>query len=361
MSLYILEENQKLIWDSMNKVPKFQQFQGGREQWFREIIEQFYEHNKFKLLSVQELQQLNRDTVTYMMKDLNKREVVQPIHTSFMGFSGPIPTPVSHGEVVKFPSSTLEGKAVTRDFILDQKHEELNKQFSTRQQEYGEMLKRGPAHDVDFRATAAEDKPIENMDELIQQHMKQREYEIMSTFGSKPDVVPNANGGIQLDVVNLGTLDPSISTATFQGASFDSQKINKPIVRSTKFPYNDITDEPPPKNVKWLPHVEESGPQLKSALRGTNRKTASTNSETMMLKEFMESMTGYMQTLRDEIEILKNGRSKSDHVVSAESSQNPLVNNILSRMKHKHVDENIRQSRPHTLDELEDISNTFTL
>ena len=63
MSLYILPENQKLIWESLNVIPSFQNFgqnnPGEKEEWFRDIIHQFYESNKFKLLSVQELQQLN--------------------------------------------------------------------------------------------------------------------------------------------------------------------------------------------------------------------------------------------------------------------------------------------------------------
>jgi hypothetical protein len=358
MSLYIQDENQKIIWESMNKVPKFQTFHGNREQWFREIIEQFYSHNKFKLISMQELRQLNRDTVTYMIKDLNARDVVQPSHVPFMGFSGPVPTPVSHGEIVKFPSSTLEGKVATRDFMLEQKQEELNKQFSTRQQEYGEMLNRGPTQDVDFRATASEDKPIENMDELIQQHMKQREYEIMNTFGSTP--VVQHNDGLQLDEVNLGTLEPNTGGSVFRSASSESQIPNKPIVRSAKFPYNDITNEPPPKNVKWSSHLEESsGQQLKSALRGTNRKIEPTTNDSNIVREFMENMTGYMQTIRDEIESLKQGRTQS-----FDANQNPVVNNILSRMKHKHMNMStdiMQNTIPSTLGDLEDISNTFVL
>ena len=65
MSLYIHQENQKLIWDSIHKLPRFQEFAknepGKQEALFREIIQQFYESNKFKLLSIEELQQLNME------------------------------------------------------------------------------------------------------------------------------------------------------------------------------------------------------------------------------------------------------------------------------------------------------------
>ena len=343
MSLYIREENQKLIWDSMNKIPQFQQFEGERESWFRSIIEQFYEHNKFKLLSVQELQQLNRDTVSYMIKDLKelrKRDTFQPSHSPFMGFSEP--TPIAP-QVIKFPSGNLEGKAATRDYMLEQKQEELNKHFSTRQQEYGEMLKRGPTQEVDFRATAGEDKPIENMEELMQQHLKQREYELTHTVGSKE----GGSGGLQLDVVDLGSLGGNtlgLGGNALGGNAFSdtSSSMNKPIVRSAKFPYNDITNEPPPKTVQWSSRLEED-PQLKSALRGGKSKPVLSNGDSVVLTEFMESMTAYMETMRNEIETLKSGRDNKH-------------TDILSRMKKKTV-----LQEPVSIGELEDISNNFTV
>ena len=356
MSLYIHEDNQKLIWDSMNKIPQFQQFKGEREQWFRSIIEQFYEHNKFKLLSVQELQQLNRDTVSYMLKDLKelqKRDTFQPSHSPFMGFSEPTPVTQHSQQVIKFPSGNMEGKAVTRDYMLEQKQEELNKQFSTRQQEYGEMLKRGPTQEVDFRATAGEDKPIENMEELMQQHLKQREYELTQSVGAAPK--EGGNDGLQLDVVDLGSLGGNalglggnalaLGGNALGGNAFSetsSSVTSKPIVRSAKFPYNDITDQPPPKNVQWSTKLEDE-PQLKSALRGANRKPTLSNGDSMMLKEFMESMTGYMETMRNDIDALKQGKESKS-------------NDILSRMKKKVV-----HNEPVSMGDLEDISNNFTI
>jgi len=362
MSLYIHEENQKLIWDSMNKIPQFQQFEGEREQWFRSIIEQFYEHNKFKLLSVQELQQLNRDTVSYMMKDLKelqKRDTFQPSHSPFIGFSEPTPVAQNSQQVINFPSGNMEGKAVTRDYMLEQKQEELNKQFSTRQQEYGEMLKRGPTQEVDFRATAGEDKPIENMEELMQQHLKQREYELTQSVGAPKE---GGNDGLQLDVVDLGSLGGNalglggnalglggnalgLGGNALGGNAFSetsSSVTSKPIVRSAKFPYNDITDQPPPKNVQWSTKLEDE-PQLKSALRGANRKPTLSNGDGMVLKEFMESMTGYMETMRHEIDALKQGKESKS-------------NDILSRMKKKVV-----HKEPVSMGDLEDISNNFTI
>jgi hypothetical protein len=332
MSLYIHEENQKLIWDSMNKIPQFQQFEGERENWFRSIIEQFYEHNKFKLLSVQELQQLNRDTVLYMIKDLKelqKRDSFQPSHSPFMSFSEPTSISQSSPQVIKFPSGNLEGKAVTRDYMMEQKQEELNKQFSTRQQEYGEMLKYGPTSEVDFRATGGDDKPIENMEELMQQHLKQREYELTQPKAGNSD-------GLQLDVVNLGG----------NALSGTSSSVNNSTSLSPNLIYNKITSESTPKNVKWSSNLEQENnkPQLKSVLRGaTDKRPAQpTNSDGYVLREFMESMTGYMETMCNEIYALKQGTTKNN-------------SDILSRMKKKPVPREIGFGN------LEDISKNFTI
>ena len=43
MALFILQENQKLIWDTMNKVPQFHlldaSIPGGKERWFKDLIQ----------------------------------------------------------------------------------------------------------------------------------------------------------------------------------------------------------------------------------------------------------------------------------------------------------------------------------
>jgi hypothetical protein len=125
MSLYILNENQKLIWDSMNKIPQFQTFgrdvPGQREDWFRDIIQKFYESNKFKLLSVSELQQLNRDTVSYMIQELKSQSysTFTPTMGSFFDDAS-----TNNTQMLRFPSNEIERKSVTRDYIAGQKQEE---------------------------------------------------------------------------------------------------------------------------------------------------------------------------------------------------------------------------------------------
>ena len=68
----------------------------------------------------------------------------------------------------------------------------------------------------------------------------------------------------------------------------------------------------------------------------------SSNNEGTVLREFMESMTGYMETMCNEIYALKQGNLNN-------------TSDILSRMKKKPV------PREHGFGNLEDISNNFAI
>ena len=416
MSLYILPENQKLIWESLNVIPSFQNFgqnnPGEKEEWFRDIIHQFYESNKFKLLSVQELQQLNRETISYIIQNLKEKEkeklAVQPVFSSssFIGgqtlygesfnnnstISGPnngsasgsmehnhfLPRSNTNNirsdnnnskPVIKFPSSATEQKAVTRDYIMEQKHEELNKQFSNRQKEYGEMLKMGPQFDVDFRELEA-DKPIENMEDLIKQHMESRKAELQNTNNLPTEYSANINGNSSFAPTDYSSnLQTSPSLNVIDLGTSGQAKLAKEVVRSQKFPYADITNEPAPKNVRWATNDDKNYPPIKSALRQPNNQpphNPQNNSQQNHLpmnnfQEFMSDMRDYMQTMRQEIEQLKNGRNIPQQNIPQQNyqntnsldNQNPLVSNILSRLKrpaqqHSHSQQQQQQEQPHS-------------
>jgi uncharacterized protein YajQ (UPF0234 family) len=150
MSLYILQENQQLLWSTMSKIPKYQVFGQtnpvGRESWFRTIISQFYEANRNRTISIKELQQLNRETISYMVKNLESQEV--------------------------------EPAGVTRDYFSEKKQGELAREFDLRQQEYNGMMKVAPVKEIDFRINTENDGPIENMDELIRKQILERNMDV---------------------------------------------------------------------------------------------------------------------------------------------------------------------------------------
>jgi len=361
MSLYILPENQKLIWNNLNNLPLFQNFNEytsiKKDEWFREIIHQFYESNKFKLLSVQELQQLNRDTIIYMLQKVKEMAAMKPVVHPISSFIGggqsllgdsftnsftsinpaanlaPINQPINKQNkppVIQFPSNSVEQKAVTRDYILEQKHEELNKEFSNRQKDYGEMLKRGPQHEINFREIKA-DEPINNMEELIKQHMAQRDaemkvYDNIDNSQSKPI---NPNITVSIEPVLLKKVEIMSNDVT---NSEDDLVMSKHTVRSQKFPFADITNEPPAKNVRWSDNEE---PVYKSAMRRQGNTNNNSNSHIghigqmnmSSFQEFMMEMKECMQTMRQEIDELKRERYGS--LPDYKSSQNNTLMNEL--------------------------------
>lgn len=173
MSLYIHQENQKLLWDSIHQYPLFQNFSHQnpqiKEQWFRNIIEKFYEHNRFKSLTIKEVQQLNRETILYMIEDLKQTSAPN------VNYNAIDQSPMSYS------SLPMENKDASRDAIMERKQNEIQSKFTLRQQEYSSMLQNGPSFEIDFTEKSQDDSPIENMENLMQNVMKQREYDLTET------------------------------------------------------------------------------------------------------------------------------------------------------------------------------------
>jgi hypothetical protein len=336
MSLYILPENQKLIWDSINKIPQFQNFglnvQGQREEWFRDIIHQFYENNKFKLLSVQELQQLNRETISYMIQDL-KELSVQPAPTSslFMNNSfGDMGTAIVNGKpsVIKFPTNATERRSSTRDYMAEQKQEELSRQFNERQREYESMTKRGPSHEIDFKINEEEDGPIENMDELIKQHIKQRDAETkiyMDNISQQQQNRPLQKTVNNFEVINLDDISPP---------QFRPEMAAKP--RRVVPTQQDIYQDNSKKNVRWSNTLETSGSgRNQPSMNEMPNQSSMKSSETMdykFFREFMLEMKDNMKAIRGELDSIKYG-NREEPIAEPEVLQNPIVSNILSRLR----------------------------
>jgi hypothetical protein len=139
MSLYIHPENQTLLWNTIQKNPKFHQITINKQEWFSSIIKSFYEKIQYlPPLTPQDLLQINRQTISYMMEQINALSVDRP----------------------KF----AESKKVVTD-------------FNARQQEYESSLKPKVPPIADF-SEKINDDAIQNMDELLQQQIRQRDYDV---------------------------------------------------------------------------------------------------------------------------------------------------------------------------------------
>lgn len=138
MALYIHPENQTLLWNTIQKNPKFQHLTINKQEWFSNIIKAFYEKVQYlPPLTNQDLLQINRQTISYMMEQINTLLLDRP----------------------KF----AESKKVVNE-------------FTTRQQEYESSLKPKLPPIADFSEKISDDA-IQNMDELLQQQIRQREYD----------------------------------------------------------------------------------------------------------------------------------------------------------------------------------------
>ena len=181
MSLYIIPENQQLIWDYIHKVPVFvstwqNTVPGEKEQRFNQIISHFYESVKYKTLNVQDVRQLNRQTIMAILDDTKKIRSVDTATSQ------------------TFP--TIDN-TVTQQYMLEHKQQELSSHFNDREKEYSLMLKGSAPPQIDFRLSEMDEGPIENMNALIEQHMKSRD----TQFAMQP-LATNTENQIISDLVN---------------------------------------------------------------------------------------------------------------------------------------------------------------
>ena len=78
MSLYVHPENQRVLWNTINKAANFVNIPDS-DQWFKQVIAHFYHHNMHRNLSQTELLKLNKDTIEYMIQQLKAPTASVPV------------------------------------------------------------------------------------------------------------------------------------------------------------------------------------------------------------------------------------------------------------------------------------------
>ena len=69
MSMYIHPDNQKVLWNTINKAKGFSD-KPDADQWFKQTISDFYHHNSNRNL---DLLTLNKATIEYMVQQLKPK------------------------------------------------------------------------------------------------------------------------------------------------------------------------------------------------------------------------------------------------------------------------------------------------
>lgn len=270
MSLYILPENQTLIWNTISKMSHFQQKEH-KQQWFQNIIQQFYDKSNPNL-NVPELRSLNKETLQYMIHELKTKK-----DFSSHSYDGISSTPFFQNDSLE--SNTME----TRDYLIEQKQTKINNQFENRQQEYGSMLQRPAIEEIDFSEKKQDDTPLDNIDSLLQKQMKEREYDIQPLQSKTP-----------------------------KSESIKPIEEDKPISLEIQ---NLDENEKPPKQVSWAQDVEKqyvSKNQFSELEKQVQDFTKFVKDEIILLKEEISELRQQIQ--RKHVE--EESAEKMKHVMS---------------------------------------------
>jgi hypothetical protein len=173
--LFIHNENQELLWNIINKCSLFYKTQTlNKEQWFRNCIQHFYDkiqNENIQINNKDELQELNKNVLTYMVTQLHQ------ISQQYSGTQRPqsnLPLITPSIQQTSFISAqNYMGKEAERA----NKQEQFNSAFEERQKQYESLFSKPSLPEIDF-SEKKDDGPISNMEELVQQHLKERENEI---------------------------------------------------------------------------------------------------------------------------------------------------------------------------------------
>ena len=202
-SQYIILENQTALWNAIQTVPALNAANLGRQSkdaWFKDIIHRFYTQlvdSGVKSLSRSDLLDLNKKTISFMVADLKQR----------IPSSQVLNNPNSQLQNIS-PMDRLKSETVVREGSL--RTESLEKQFTSRQQVYTNILQ-PPPPEIDFRMVE-KDEPITDLETLIQQHMNDRERDLQVYVPTNtPPSLNNTKLSIAESIDNsvLGVVDAS--------------------------------------------------------------------------------------------------------------------------------------------------------
>jgi len=267
MSLYVVSANQELLWNVISKNSYIQTFfsrynPDTKVEWFKKIVSKFYDQYRTQQLTVNDLNRVNKETILYM---------IQKIREQTNSTSNPT-SPINDTPNVQAVNSYSIN---TPPIVTNNQQEIYANQFEQRQNEYTAMNKRSVPDDVDF-AEKNDDGVLENMDILVQQQLKQREYDMnnipppinMGSQTKQPNILSN-----ELERSNEGER-PKLHIDTDSTINISIQEIEQPTLDK--------------KTVSWKD--EPVNPDNAIAL----------------IQENMESITKSMSQLTQTVSVLQN-------------------------------------------------------
>jgi len=144
--------------------------------------------NEGRNLSMDELNNLNKDVLTFMVKS---------IHSIPVQATPPESPQVSHQAPDPYTNQTqmnYSPQIQTPPYVPNNMGEQNNKQFEEKRLEYERMYAKPVPEQVDFKEKET-DTIIENMDELINKHMTEREQQLKELT---PQLASNVNPAVSM-------------------------------------------------------------------------------------------------------------------------------------------------------------------
>jgi hypothetical protein len=170
----------------------------------------FYEKNKHMPMDIQMLNQLNRETLSYMLSSIQDR--AQPESQSQPQYN------------ITTTAVPAQPEIISRENTHNARQEILNSQLAQRQKEYDSMMQRPNQSEIDFREKEL-DAAIPNMEELVQHHIKQREEELRQY---QPPALAQVQGQAPMQMqTQIQQEKPSlvIENPAFQNIQFEVEEL----------------------------------------------------------------------------------------------------------------------------------------
>jgi hypothetical protein len=78
MSLYVVSANQELLWNVISKNSYIQTFfsrynPDTKVEWFKQIVSKFYDQYRTQQLTVNDLNRVNKETISYMIQNIREQ------------------------------------------------------------------------------------------------------------------------------------------------------------------------------------------------------------------------------------------------------------------------------------------------
>ena len=178
MSQYIATTNQDMLWNMFQKIPEVSQYSMvQRQDTFRNSISYFYQQmNPQAGLSREQLQELNKQTLSYLLDQVRPR----------------VPLPV--------PQQQPQQQQQQQQQMVESPEEKTQRIFEEKQKQYDDLTRKPELpkpSDLFQEPTTDNDGAIQNMDELISQYQEQRSQEIPAY-----EPIPNPNANAPIDQSN---------------------------------------------------------------------------------------------------------------------------------------------------------------